>query len=83
MTRQWFFARRRRESERNALTQPYEIQLLNESGQAVEVAHFGPDATEVCLGGYVAPPSVVAKTKTLVCGHGEYLNEAGEVIHLF
>jgi hypothetical protein len=70
-----------RDWERAKPSRKFEIQLVNESGQAILWGHFGDDELSLVIGDFVVPSAVVQAARRLPEGVGEYVDEFGKPIH--
>lgn len=71
-----------RDWERASPTRKFEVQLVNESGQAILWGHFGDDEPSLVIGDFVVPPAVVEAARCLPEAVGEYVDEFGKPVHL-
>jgi len=73
----WFFVVHLSAVRRGTSEAPYEVQLLDEDGRAIEVARFAGPESSVDLRGVAVPSAVLQSAAELPEGQGCYVDEAG------
>jgi hypothetical protein len=61
----------------------YEIQLLNDDGEAGGVIQLSDEETRISIPGYDIPLKVIEAAKSQEKGSGDYVNSGGECVRPF
>lgn len=61
----------------------YEVQLLNDSGQATATARFMPGISELKVGGQLVPVAVVRAAESTAVIGSQYVNAQGELLDFY
>jgi hypothetical protein len=62
---------------------PYQVQLLNDMGQAIWLGHAGKDEHALIIDDVSIPYPVIDAARRQIKGQGDYVNEFGESIPPF
>lgn len=78
MDRAWYFVSHLIAGDIPDATRPFEVQVLNEVGQGVEVGYFAPPCSHLVIAGREVPPAVLEAAARLPVGFGFYVGSAGD-----
>jgi hypothetical protein len=76
--RAWYFVSHLIDGDMPGATGPFEVQVLNEVGQGVEVGYFTPPCLRLVVAGHEIPPAVLQAASRLPLGFGYYVGASGE-----
>jgi hypothetical protein len=83
MQRERYFVRRLADNERPRDGSMFEVQVLNNSGQAIECGYIHPEDTTLIIGDRAIPEAVLAAAKLRELGDGQYVDRDGNVLNPF
>jgi hypothetical protein len=83
MQRERYFVRQLAAEERPPDGAMFEIQVLNNSGQAIECGYIHPEDTVLVIGGQKVPEAVLAAAKVRELGDGQYVDRNGRILNPF
>ena len=83
MNREWYFVRKLEESDRLEAGEAFEVQVLNDVGQAIATGYLSAASEHLVVDGREIPRLVIEAAKQRQVGYGEYVGPDGKVLPAF
>ena len=78
-----FFVLHRREADRPSKSMAYEIQVLNNDGQAIALGHVDATSDDLRIDGRQVPRAVIEAARRQPLGQGDYVDALGQSVAPF